>query len=337
MNYFTNLEKRWAAGLTMQRIGKLAMLEGEISKADKAWLRQIGIDGRTLADIKAAHLEQIGSDYKPGMVLRLNPEDLHPDLADKYAAAVYKDVTQVVVTPNELSKPRVMHNPLASAMFQFSAFALESSMSTTTQLGQRLRSGEVWLPISGIGAMALGATVIDLLKVMSDDADGKATAQWFKAWERNPGFMSYTMLDKSGIAGALTWASNLSDELTGVGLKSVARSLAGDNVKDKYPLSVKRHGQNNSQSIQAWNTLGGPLARTLNNSAEIFQDVVGSLAGSKYGAVPLTLSDRRINQTTLKKAADMTPLAGAFWLRAGLAHGGIMPDLKAYQQTWPKH
>lgn len=337
MNYFTNLEKRWAAGLTMHRIGKLAMREGKLADADAAWLRQIGVDSKTLREIRNAHMEQIGEGgYKPGQVLRLNPDDLHPDLADKYAAAVYKDVTQVVVTPHELNKPRIMHNPLASAMFQFSTFALESSMSTTTQLGQRLRSGEVWLPITGVGAVVMGAVAIDLLKTVADDDDGKKTAAWFRAWDRNPGFMAYTMADKSGVAGALTWASNLSDELTGVGLRSAARSLAGDNVKDQYPLSVKRQGQNNQHAVQAWNTLGGATARTINNGAEIAQDVIGSLAGSKHGAVPLLLSNRRINQTTLKKAADMTPLAGAFWLRAGIAQGGLMPDIKAWSQTFPK-
>ncbi len=332
IEHLNNAVKTAAYGIAQHRLAKAALSGKQLSEMplkDANWLKFIGADTKTLGELRQA-LQEAGVAYKRGEPLRFDPATFSPALEDRVMAMLTKDATTTVVTPDALSKPRATHNPIVDFLTQFSTFALESGMSTTNMFGQRLRSGEISTPLVGMLAMASVAWMTQWLSIFVEGKDQeKKMERFWRAHERNPGFVTYTMLDRSGIFGPFTYFSNIADDTLGVGIRSAMRGLMGDDVKDAYPFSRRRFGQTGD----AWKALGGAGGRTIADTAQIFGDVVGSLAGQKHGYLPLLSTDRRITQTTVNKAAQYTPLVNTFYLRA-LLDGVFVQPVSA---SFPKH
>lgn len=328
INHLNDAMKTVAFGIAQHRLGKLA-LQGkptrELSLRDQNWLRYIGIDDNALSTL-GSELQSRGVGYEPGKPIRFDMRTLSLDMQDRMIAAMHKDNSTTVVSPDALSKPKIAHNPIASLMMQFSSFALESGMATTNLLGQRLRSGEISAPLVGIFGMVGLAWMTQFLTIWADNPFGEndQLRRFWEAHETNPGYTTYTMIDRSGLLGTFGYLSNLTDDAATLGMRSLARAAGGDDLKDAFPFAKKKFGSGNNNDV--WKTLGGPLARTATDLGNVSIDVVGSTLGTKYGALPVVQSGQRITQQTVEKGAKYNPLLNHMFTR-GISEQYIIPAI----------
>lgn len=324
INTLNDAMKTAAFGIAQHRLGKLALAGLDTSKldiGDRNWLNIVGISDETLKDL-AAHFAETGVKHEPGKPIRFDIRDMHPDLADRIGAALAKDGSIAVLTPDALSKPAYLRaSPILKLMTQFSTFAMESGMGTMNLLGQRFRSGEINAPTVGMMAMVAVAWMTQAMSIHADGNPDKIKRFW-DAHTTSPGFVTYTVIDRSGLLGPFGYLSNLMDDTTTLGARSLMRAGFGDDMKDKYPFSKKKFGQYNGS---AWESLGGPFGRTVKTHAEIYGDILGSLLGQKYGKIPALDNDGRITKRTVEKFASYVPLVNAFYMRALFENFAVKP------------
>jgi hypothetical protein len=194
-------------------------------------------------------------------------------------------------------------------------------MGTMNLLSQRYRSGEINAPTVGMMAMLGVAWLTQALSIYADGNPDKIRRFW-DAHERNPGFVAYTVLDRSGLTGPFGYLSNLIEDTTTIGARSLIRAGFGDDLKDTYPFSKKKFGQH---AGNAWQSFGGPLGRTIKDHGEIIGDIIGEFAGAKHGKIPLLQNDGHITQRTVDKVATYVPLVNAFYLRALFENYAVKP------------
>lgn len=258
------------------------------SKAERAWMANLGIDEAMLSRIKAAH---DGQTAKESLGIPFAHFDAWTDreAASAFRNAMDRESKNIVVRPQVGDMPVWTATPAGKLVMQFRSYAFASQarlIGRNAQLAALDGAGGLAGFYTGMVGLVLAGVLIDYTKYVAGHstitgankdaaAHESATAKWLKDWEQNPGKSLYEALDRSGAMGPIfsEWANSV-DKLSG-GYVSM-RNTMGFAAKDKKVVEDKGGSARNKNK--------SPLEVVLGPSAGLPGDILSTaqMAGKLF-------------------------------------------------------
>lgn len=291
---WTDFAKQIAHNITSSRLlGYSEIGFDRLSKSNRAWLTNLGLDGDDLAKIKAEYGNQ-KTKHVAGILYADVDKWSDPELAARFAAAFRREGRNTVVSGGFGDRPQFAQTNEGQLIYQFQSFMLRDQIrffarqaqlaniadDASEKTRQRLAFG------ASLSSIVLASVFVDSLKraARDNDVDFEAFA---KRWEDNPGGSMYDAIDRAGFMGSLFGASNTAGKFTNgqFSIRGGAQWLAGDKERGEA-RKVRDIG------------LGGAV---FGPAAGIAEDLVktGQAAGKVLGGGDLNRADLRRFQNTL--------------------------------------
>ena len=230
IQYWNSFWKQVAFNTTHGRIVQNAVGGWEsLSKAERAYMLDLGINEQGLGKIRAAFEGQEGGvRYVDGTDLPIAAFD---KWADKEAgnlirAAANAESHNGVITPHFSDRLSMAGNPLGRQILQFRNFMFANQMRVVgrnIQLAHIDDARSKRLGVyTGFFGLAMMGSLVDATKHMlgnttitggSLDADHSSFDRVLREWENTPGAALYNALDRSSIFGVVGEASNMAEKL----------------------------------------------------------------------------------------------------------------------------
>lgn len=301
MHMWNNLISRYAGGIAMNRINRLAFTDGPLSARDAEWIAYNGLTPKDLKLLRRELASQGLNSYDPKNPTIIDFDSLSDDMRSKFLSAVVRDVRTAVVTVNPANMPDSMRNPLVGIMMQFKSYSLEASQSVGLRRSQLAANGNYGLAAQGLVTMLMGAYASYLIKAAADtylSGDENKEDNLEKALDAHrtdPGGTLYQVLDYGGLAPMLFMTNNMIEDVFGVGIKGAFQS-AGEDENPYGPLVNMR-----SQAEGEPGTLIGPGYRSIRRAANVARDTLNS--------------DREFTKQTVNNALRLLPYSQTFYLQ----------------------
>ena len=297
ITFWNSFWKQVSFNTTQGRIVQNAM-DGwaSTSKAERAWMLNLGINENGLAKIRAAFDGQEGSKFVDGTDLPIASFDKWTDqeAGELIRSAAFAESHNAVVTPHFSDKLRMAGTPLGRLILQFRSFMLANQMRVigrNIQLASIDDAGSKRLGVyTGLFGLAMAGAMVDATKHMlgnttitgsSLDGDHSSFDRVVREWENAPGNALYNALDRSSMFGIVFEGSNMLDKL---GLPNIRGGIS--NVLGDDP-GVGRKGASRFANRGVFESAFGPSAGMIEDFAKVGSFVTGfgdAYLGSNEGA-----------------------------------------------------
>jgi hypothetical protein len=246
ITYWNHLWKQIAFNTTTARIVENARTGWSgLSKAERAFMLNVGINEASLARIGTSFEGQAGSKFVDGTDLPIARFD---EWADKEAgsllrAAANQQSHSQVITPHWSDKMALSGNPMGVLIMQFRNFMFANQARI---IGRNIQLaalddgvGKRASVASAMFGLAMMGAVVDATKHMlgnttisggSLDMDHSSFDRVLREWEKTPATALYNALDRTGMFGVVFEGSNMLEKLGLPNIRGTASYLAGDDT-----------------------------------------------------------------------------------------------------------
>ena len=278
-----------------------------ITKAERAWLANLGIDADGLKAIKAAYEAQPGEKTSAGIPIA-RFEEWDRSTADLFRRALTAESQNNVITPSFSDRPALAHNPMGRLLWQFRSHMITNQtrlIGRNIQLARIDDEGSKRLAVyTGFFGLAMMGALIDATKHMlavttatgsSLDLDRSAAKRIIDEWRKTPGTALYNSLDRSGLFGPIFEASNIFEKLNLPNIRGGMSLIAGDD----------RGGRNEAARFtnRHWTeALGGPTVGLIGDVAR-----TTGFASQGLGSVFGITEPPDFNRSDFKRARRIVP------------------------------
>ncbi len=274
ITYWNSMIKQVAYNTTQARIIEDAVEGwGKLSKRERAWLSNIGIDDSTLKSIRENWGNQAKKD-EFGIKFGRFEEWADKNVAEKFKAALGRETTNMIVTPERAELPTFYNTPHGQLMLQFRSHMLLSQAKIVNRnaqlsgIGQGLGGGPGYA--LGMTGMLMFGVMVDAMKYQTGfltlDGDTKDKGEnpiqsYISKWEDNPTQQLFNSLDRATIAPIFADLDGIMNKMTGLGLRGVIASQTDDSAftEDGSPARFRNRSP--------LDVLAGPTAGLLGDLA----------------------------------------------------------------------
>jgi hypothetical protein len=309
INVWTNAIRKAAYGIYTDRVIRMAMDPANISKHERVWLDDLGLDDKMLKSIRREVEENDGAVLDGGVwhVLADNWKDVR--VRSDFWAAGRKDVNTANVSPSQVEKPLAFTNPIVNTMLQFWSFSFGATMRITGQSAQRVLNGtdgvasdgtRVLLGLAamvglGMGTFALHNYASTWRQRQTGTLDPKdELPQFDENWRQ----WMMQGLSRSGVGGVFLQAGDVLDNL---GVNPVTKAMRSFDVDPDATDPIKKYGRPNA------------VKNVMGPTAGLMDDLINAGRGIAYGSI---YADEDIKRSNVRAIQRNLPFINAFYLKS---------------------
>ncbi len=309
INVWTNSIRRAAYGIYQDRVIRMAMDRANVSKHERVWLNDLGIDDTLLDAIRYEVTANKGAVLDGGVWHIQSDNWANAGARSDFWAAARKEVNNANVSPTALDKPLGFTNPVVATMMQFWSFSFGATMRILGQNAQRVINGTdgfnsdgarailgIMASVGvGMGTFALHNYASTWRQRMNGTLDPKDELPDF-----NENWRQWTLqgFSRSGVGGVF---SQMGDVLDNVGFNPAYRVIRSFDEQPELTDPMKKYGRPN-----AVKNVFGPTAGLIEDMTSAARGIAN---GSFYENEDVKRSHARAIQRNL-------PFVNAFYLKS---------------------